>query len=296
MRIIKSMAAAGLASLSDDAQIKLMYWRSLGRLPNLSNPTTFTEKVCRYKRDLKDPRLAIYVDKVIAKQFAGRVLGERWVIPNLWIGSSFPARHERDWSTPFVIKANHTSGGNYFARTEDDLDWDKIERIFDKLMSEPYRPHAAEYPYSFVSRKILVEPIIGENLPDFKFFVFNGEPQLIQVDVDRHHDHRRAFYNLSWERQSFAFKRPIPDSEVARPKFLDEMSRAASQLAAGLPFARVDFYETDDGPKFGEITLFPESGNAKFTPVSADKELGDLWTGGFVPNLSNIQPEFIYLR
>jgi len=45
-------------------------------------------------------------------------------------------------------------------------------------------------------------------------------------------------------------------------------------LAAGFPFARIDFYNIEGRIYFGEITFYPWSGYIRFTPDSFDYELG----------------------
>lgn len=53
------------------------------------------------------------------------------------------------------------------------------------------------------------------------------------------------------------------------------MVKLAQQLAHDLPFARIDFYEMEKQPYFGEITLYPGSGFEEFTPAEWDRKLGD---------------------
>ena len=52
------------------------------------------------------------------------------------------------------------------------------------------------------------------------------------------------------------------------------MIRLAETLAEGIPFVRIDFYEVDEKPYFGEITFFPGSGFEEFTPEEWDDKLG----------------------
>jgi hypothetical protein len=52
------------------------------------------------------------------------------------------------------------------------------------------------------------------------------------------------------------------------------MLELASRLSKGLPFARVDFFVVDGAIYFGEVTLYPESGSAMFSPLSYEEYLG----------------------
>ena len=56
-----------------------------------------------------------------------------------------------------------------------------------------------------------------------------------------------------------------------------EMEAATVAVAADLDFLRVDLYEVDGEPGFGEITAYPSGGFAAFEPSSVDLEWGRLW-------------------
>ncbi len=56
------------------------------------------------------------------------------------------------------------------------------------------------------------------------------------------------------------------------------MLEAAEQLARGTDFLRVDFYEVDGQPLFGEFCLYPGSGLDPLAADWIDFELGSLWT------------------
>ena len=52
------------------------------------------------------------------------------------------------------------------------------------------------------------------------------------------------------------------------------MMRLAGILSRDIPFARVDFYEVDGRPYFGEFTFFDSGGTAAFQPEEWDDILG----------------------
>ncbi len=255
----------------------MRYYRKHSRIPNLTTPNTFSEKVCAAKLRWRDPRLSHFVDKVAAKDIVRRVLGEEWVIPTLYSGPSLPPLHERDWPLPFVIKANHGSGWNLFIRSEAECDWGSIEAQSASWLRRKYGRYSGETPYSYVDPQILIEPLIEDNPNDYKIFVFGGKAEYIQVDTDRFSVHRRTFFDRQWNRQAFEFRYPLDDREIPAPVHLTKMLNAAEELARGFPFVRVDFYEVGSHPYFGEITLFPESGDVRFTPHAVEQHMGDLW-------------------
>lgn len=52
------------------------------------------------------------------------------------------------------------------------------------------------------------------------------------------------------------------------------MIEYAERLATGIPFVRVDFYDTEDSILFGEMTFYPGCGFEEFSPNEWDDTLG----------------------
>jgi TupA-like ATPgrasp len=115
-------------------------------------------------------------------------------------------------------------------------------------------------------------------LPDYKFFVFGGRVEFIQMDIDRFSDHRRAFYDRSWRKQEISLGYPKLESLIAEPpRHLAAMMNAAEALGAPFDFVRIDLYDLPEGPKFGEVTFSPNSGFEQFNPPEMDRLFGSLW-------------------
>lgn len=55
------------------------------------------------------------------------------------------------------------------------------------------------------------------------------------------------------------------------------MIEGAEALAHDLDFVRIDFYEIDGRPRFGEMTFYPGSGLDPFDPAELDIIMGALW-------------------
>jgi hypothetical protein len=278
-KLVSAPYKLALRGMPDRVALSIEYYRRLGRFPNLSSPVLFTEKCQVRKMNDRDQRHLVLVDKVNVKDFVAARLGHEWLIPTLWSGPALPPRSERNWPVPFVMKTNHTSGGNIFVRSPADLDWDAIELRISEWMARPYEPHTRQWAYNSIERKIIVEPFIGEagTLPtDYKLFVFRGRVEFIEVDTDRERAHKRSFYNRDWERQPFGLQYPLDPREAPKPSCLSEMIRGAEILAEDAPFIRVDLYDVGGRPLFGEMTLFPDGGMGKFTPPEMDRVFGDL--------------------
>ncbi len=258
----------------------LWYLRVHHRVPNLSSPSKFSEKIAVMKLRPDHSEKIQLTDKVLVKHFVEDVLGSGFAIPTLWSGPSLPPVIERTWPVPFVIKANHGSQMNYFVRTEADLNWEKIEAVTGEWLRRDWPDHLCEDWYNRIDRQLLVEPMIGtegQDLPDFKFFVFSGRALLVQVDTNRFSRHTRAYYDRAWVKMPVAVAYPLNTDTVPPPMHLSAMLTAAERLGEKFDFVRVDFYDLPEGPKFGEITFAPDAGLGRFNPRSFDLVFGSMW-------------------
>lgn len=250
------------------------------RLPDLDHPRTFSEKIARRKLYDRDARMPVMADKILVKEYVSGVLGEEWVIPTLWCGDRLPPRSARQWPIPYVLKASHGSGWNHFVLSTADEDWDAMEEKANRWLASTHAKHAREWLYAQMKPGLLVEPYLGTGPvapPDYKFLVFGGRTAYIQVDLGRMQTHRQLFYDVNWKRQRIEYLCPWTEEEVEPPQSLQRMIEAADRLGAGFPFVRVDLYEIDSRPRFGEMTFYPNSGQFPFKPESVEVEFGGLW-------------------
>lgn len=269
--------AATLGHLPASWSIAIEYLRRVGRWPDLNNPKTFNEKIQWRKLHGDHALYARLSDKVVVKDHVAAILGDDFVTPTLWHGFRLPPLGERNWPFPYVIKANHDSGSIMFVRNEMEQDWDRIDSTCAGWLRTRFGPHLQEKWYHTIDPQILVEPNLGENLLDYKFYVFDGRVHYIHVDTDRFIGHKRRFYDRDWEPLPFSLRFPRETRDIERPVHLKEMVAGAECLGAGFDFVRVDFYDLPDGPKFGELTFSPGSGYETFDPPEYDDLVGDNW-------------------
>ncbi len=55
------------------------------------------------------------------------------------------------------------------------------------------------------------------------------------------------------------------------------MLLGVEMLSENVSFVRVDLYEINSKPLFGELTYYPESGWGRFIPGEFDRVVGDMW-------------------
>ncbi len=256
------------------ARINLTYFCRHGRLPDLENPESFTELVQLRKMRDRDARLPILADKVAVKKVVADRIGSEWVIPTLWHGEELPPKPE--WPLPFVLKARHGCNQSAFVHTEP-ANWDRIRRKAARWLSKEYGFWLDEWLYSQIPRGLIAEPFVGNGrtLPvDYKFYVFGGRVEFVQLHLDRGGRHRWMLFDRKWQRVSS----PTADPDMVPPANLTKMIEAAEDLGRTFDFVRVDLYEVDSKPLFGEMTFYPGSGLDRFDPVSLDRVIGAYWT------------------
>ena len=251
-------------------------WRNR-HWPDLEEPTTFNELVQARKLQDRNPLLPLLADKVRVKDYIARRLGDDWVIPTLWHGTELPEKP--GWPLPFVLKSSHASCQCAFVRTEGE-DWPRIRRRAHRWLRSSYGGILDEWLYGKIEPQLLVEPFVGNgrSLPtDYKFFVFGGRAEFIQIDTDREHAHKRAIFDRDWRRLPVELQYPQERREIPRPASLASMIEAAETLSRGFDFVRVDLYEVEGRPLFGELTFYPGSGLDRFRPAAFDRLFGSCW-------------------
>lgn len=264
-------------------ELEALYLKHHGRVPDLRFPKTFTEKIQYRKLFEHDQRFPILSDKIRVKDEIAARLGSDWIIPTLWYGDRLPDRAARTWQCPYVIKASHGSGCNYFVVSPEDADWTAVEPVVERWLSSVYGSSLGEWLYSQIAPRVLVEPYL-EIATEYKLYVFGGRVHYIHVVTGggrAKRDQRRCrCYDRHWTVQPFTYAHyQHPTYDIAAPTSLREMIAAAEALGRDFSFVRVDLYEINEKPLFGEMTFYPSSGFDAFEPQCFDQVFGDLWPG-----------------
>lgn len=205
----------------------------------------------------------------------------------------------RTWTSPeeialgdlpeaFVVKSDGGAGSHGvlpLRRTEEDvyqtLDGERT------LTAEEVRAHFVERagagrisgPY-FVEA-VLRQPGGGPIPDDIKIYATYGEVhQVLLRRVGRHGDLRsvtRRYVAADGSDLGEVLVGTPADHGIPVPDSLGTMVAIARHLslASGLPFVRVDLYDTDEGVVLGEVTRAP-GGNQRFRP-DHDELLGRAW-------------------
>jgi len=247
---------------------------------NINKPRSFNEKIIYLKIHNRYNNSHIYADKILVRDYVANKIGESYLIPLLGIYDSPEDIDFTNLPEQFVIKTNHASGQVIICHSKRTLDIHKTIRMLRYWLSINYYEIGREYQYKNIKPRILIEKYLDPDndgeLKDYKIFCFDGKPKFIQVDVDRHTNHKRNFYDLEWNKLPFQILYPPYEEDIQPPASLKEMIRCASKLAEGFILVRIDFYCVRKKVYFGEITLHPEGGFGPIVPHKYDRILGDL--------------------
>lgn len=268
---------------SDEKFLKKLYRLRTGKELNLDNPQTFCEKLQWLKLYNRKPEYTTMVDKYAVKEYVANIIGDEYIIPTIGVWDRV---EDIDWEAlpnQFVLKCTHDSGGLVICKDKSTLDIKKAIGKLKKSMKRDYFYDNREWPYKNVKHRIIAEQYMEvegqEDLTDYKFFCFNGEPKYCQVIRDRNTKETIDFYDMEWNHMPFVGLNPIVkngETPVAEPICIENMICLCKKLSRNIPFSRIDLYVINGKEYFGEITFYPKSGMGVFSPNEWDYILGDL--------------------
>ena len=273
--------------LPDKLYLSLRYRCQMGHWINWRNPKTFTEKLQWLKVYDYKPEYTQMVDKLAVKDYVAERIGQEYIIPTLGVWDRV---EDIDWDSlpdQFVLKTTHGGGGCGVVVCPNKANLDKamaIKKLQISMHSNAGNTYR-EKPYLNVPRKIIAEKFIAvhkpkqnnkvADLPDYKFFCFNGEPKFLYISDSPNHE--LAFLNTDWSKAEFGRSDYKPLTNIPpKPENLDEMLDIARKLSKGKANVRVDLYNVNKHIYFGELTFYTGAGFIPFTPKEYDKVLGEM--------------------
>lgn len=270
---------------SDEKYLKKLFKLKVGKVLDLDNPQTFSEKLQWLKLYNRKPEYTQMVDKVEVKKYVANIIGEEYIIPTLGVYNSVDEIDFEALPNQFVLKTTHGGGGGgvVVCKDKSTLNIADCKRKLQRSMKQNIYWHLREWPYKDITPRIIAEKLLevagSEDLPDYKFYCFNGEPRYCQVIRDRNSKETIDFYDMEWNHMPFVGLNPIAENgltPVARPAHLENMLEICKKIANDIPFARIDLYLVNETEYFGEITFYPASGMGTFRPQEWNIKLGEL--------------------
>ncbi|AZO68696.1 hypothetical protein LRP31_22875 [Mesorhizobium mediterraneum] len=250
-------------------------------LPSFAAPATFTEKIHWRKIFDDDPRFAIVLDKLKAKEFVRDRLPWLLVPAVLWRGDDPREIPFDELTIPYIVKCNHGCNMNAVVPDPATADRDAIIAEMSRHLAETYGSRKLERGYAHIKPQVFVETLIGKDHDyqpiDYKFNVIAGRVAFVVVTSFRSTVRKTALFDRDWRRLAVVQGGIDASLEIARPQSFSRMVEAAEILGGEFDMMRVDFYEDGGEPVFGEFTIYPRSGLQQFEPPAFDRELGACW-------------------
>jgi hypothetical protein len=139
-----------------------------------------------------------------------------------------------------------------------------------------------EWAYKFIAPCIVVEEFLisksGQGVPpDYRFFIFNGICEYVEVDKSWSNQLTRTMFDRNWNAIDVKLKYPPAFPLPIEPDEFKLMVKLAEKLANGIDHVRCDFYLVDSRIVFGELTNYHVGGLQEIT-ISGDKgKFGQSW-------------------
>ncbi len=266
---------------SNEFMSKLYYKVVLQEKLNLDNPKTFNEKM-QWLKLYYYPNNDLVVkcaDKYRVRDYIKEKGYQDILVPLLGSWNNTKDIDFEKLPKEFVLKCNHGCAYNLICKDKSEFNKSKAIKQLKLWMKEDFGAFNIEPHYSKIKDHIIIcEEFLGENLMDYKFFCFNGEPKFIYVSTDMIHDRQAkiGFFNLDGSKMKLYRDDYKNIDEIELPDFYNEMLKIASELCKEFPFVRVDFFITDNKYYFAELTFTPCACMMPFNPKNVDFEWGKL--------------------
>lgn len=248
---------------------------------NLSNPKTFPEKLSWLK-------LHDYNSNKLVKQCADKFLVRNYVESKglgYMLNELISVYEDVDdiiWEqlpNAFVLKWNFGSGYNLLCNDKSCLSKELSLKQLKNWQDKKFWMFFSEMHYKVDKKYILCERYLQTakgSLIDYKFYCFHGIVRAVLV-IERVNDvaERAVFMSPEWEFMADVNYKYKDFFIPKRPIALEDMVRASEILSEDFPFVRVDFYEFEGKPIFGEMTFTPSSGINPSETLINNVNMGD---------------------
>lgn len=269
---------------SDEIAVRRYYRKRTGKELNLENPITFSEKLNWYKLNAHLPLMQQCADKVAVRDYVSSLGLAEHLNEHYGIFGSVDEINLDRLPERFVLKASHGSHMNLIVKDKSKVNWFREKLMMGSWLRQNIYWGGREWVYKDMPRQLVAERYLEDDfgeLRDFKFFCFNGEPNLMQYDAGRFSGrHYRNFYDMDAKllpmgdiycESNPAMVFPMDSSHFT------SMQEMARRLSEPFQFVRVDFYLVKGKIYFGEMTFFHMGGISGFLPEENEKKYGDLW-------------------
>lgn len=263
-------------NISDKTFVSWLYFISFGKFPDIDNPKTLNEHICRIKISDKSYDLSSYADKVSVREYIKEKIGEDYLTPSLGVYTNPDDIPFDLLPTSFVMKCSHASGYNILVKDKSKLDIKETRATLKKWLETNYYTVGREKNYKNISPAVLIEEYISDfsSFKEYKIFCFGGKPKFIELSLYENGRRCAMLFDMSWDKIPATFGYPLPQSFPEKPANLPELVSVTETLSGDFEFVRVDLLSNGEKLLFGELSFTPGGGLVPILPKKYDALFG----------------------
>ena len=260
--------------------LHIVYLIKTGKILNLKKPQTFCDKLNWLKLNNINPEYTKLVDKIAVRDYLIKKIGKDICIPLLGTYNCYEDIDFDRLPDKFVIKCSHDSGSTKIIQDKALINHKELSSFFNnRLRQNPYFL-GREYPYKDVIPRICIEEYMvseeNSDLNDYKFFCFDGKPEILFIATERSSNCKFDFYDMDFNHLDIINIHPQSNLVINKPINFEQMKELVSNLSEGMKFVRIDLYEINGKIYFGEFTFFHAGGFWPMKPDEWEIKLGNL--------------------
>lgn len=233
---------------------------------NWKNPKNLIEKIYWLQFNSDTSFWTKYADKYLVRDYV-KECGYEDALPKLY--GKWENANDIDFDklpNSFVLKTNNGCGTNFIVKNKSKLNIKSTVNKLNRWLSIPYGYAAAQVHYTRIKPCIIAEELLVNNysfsssLVDFKIWCFQGVPECVLIVFDRQDsNYLLSLYDLEWNNITLGnfdlnYKH-CSNQNIPKPKSFEQMIEIAKVLSKDISQVRIDFYDIDGKPYFGEMTF-----------------------------------------
>lgn len=248
------------------------FYKKFHKKLNWKHPNDFNEKINWLKFNSNTSLWTELADKYKVREYMRKKGFENLLVTLYGVWEDANDINFENLPGSFVLKTNNSCGKNIIVENKIEINEKEVRRQLNDWIKLSKRTLSLEPHYFKIKPKIIAEEYLSPekqvikscSLIDYKIWCFNGKPNVIFVCTDRTTSGKTvALYDLNWKPVNIFISKKYSKTiinGVPKPKSLDTMLNVCEILAKDFPQVRMDFYEVDGKPYFGEMTFTAKGG------------------------------------
>ncbi|SFQ27995.1 TupA-like ATPgrasp [Butyrivibrio proteoclasticus] len=270
--------------VNDEEIIKRLYEIKMGKVLNLDEPHTLSEKIQWLKLHDRNRLYYTLLDRYEVKKWVDKRIRSGHVIEDFGVWRTVDDVEYFKCPSNFVLKITHNPVGN-FCFDKYSTDFKAMKRQMKKDFSKNlyWNGNSRDWAYQYVDRRIMAEEYIPEiwvkGAVEYRVTCFNGKAEIISIYIrtaDNDSNIRACgYFDRDWNKLPFTIGDTAFEKGASEPDCLDDIIEYSEALARGIPFVVVNGYWIRDNYIFDGMSLYPDGGFTNFYPDEWDRILGD---------------------